>query len=604
MFNIKEQLKLLPDKPGVYLMKDRYDNIIYVGKAIILKNRVRQYFRSYNNHSSKVKAMVSNIISFEYIITDNELEALILECNLIKKYRPKYNILLRDDKTYPYIKITVNEDYPRVLKVRKIINDKSKYFGPYTNITAVNITLDILNNIYPIRTCNIDINRAIKHGMRPCLEYYINNCIGPCTGKVTKEEYKKYIDEIISFLNGKSNKVVDQLREKMIKAANEQRFEDAADYRDKLKSIDETLTAQKITKANNTQDRDVVAIASNGDIGCIETFFIRNGRVVGRENFILEGILDETNEDSISNFLKQFYSSQKYIPNEILVECINYEKENIESMLISISGHNVTITVPKRGEKYELINLVKKNAIEYLNKFVKPKYKKEKTNIYVLEEIKRILALDEIPSRIEAYDISNIQGVDSVGAMVVYTDGKKDRHEYRRFKIKTIHGANDVGSLTEVISRRLKYGNYPDLILIDGGINQINAVTDVIDSMGMSIEVWGMYKDDRHRTDGLINRECKIKLDRNTNIYRFVASIQEEVHRYAITFHRSIRENNVTKSILDDIDGIGKVKKLALLNKFKTIDNIKNASITDLVSIKGINEKLANNILHKLNNWR
>lgn len=593
MFDIKKQLTLLPDNPGVYLMKDEYENIIYVGKAVVLKNRVKQYFQKNVNHSMKVKSMVNNIKSFEYIITDNELEALILECNLIKKYRPKYNILLRDDKTYPYIKVTINEDFPRVIKVRKILNDGAKYFGPYTNISAVNATLDILNKVYPIRTCNYDMERAIKLKMRPCLEYYIKNCIGPCTGMVESNLYKKYIENIISFLNGKSDEVVFKLKEKMLNAAKSQRFEEAAEYRDKIKSIEETLVVQKITKVDKKENRDLIAIATNGIVACIEVFFVRNGLLLGRENFILEGVTDETTEDMIANFVKQFYSEQKYIPKEILVEKLNSELDNYKTFLSNIAGHKVEIKVPQKGEKLQMINLVKKNAIEYLEKFVQPKFNKNDIIKYDLEELKRLLELDDIPRRIEAYDISNIQGTDSVGAMVVFSDGKRDRHEYRRYKINSVQGANDVASMAEIIKRRLKYGNYPNLILVDGARNQVNAVKDVLDENGVCIEVWGMYKDDKHRTKGLINDECSFELDRKSSIYKFIASIQEEVHRYAITYHRSIRDKNTIHSKIDEINGIGKIKRKLLLNKFKSIEGIKNASIEDISKIKGINRELA-----------
>lgn len=603
MFNIESQLKLLPDNPGVYLMKDKYDNIIYVGKAVVLKNRVKQYFKSSANHSPKVRSMVSNIASFEYIITDNELEALILECNLIKKYKPKYNILLRDDKTYPYIKVTVGEEYPRLLKVRKISNDKAKYFGPYTNISSVNATLNILNKIYPIRNCNIDIQKAIKNKIRPCLEYYIKNCVGPCTGCISEKEYSIYIDEILKFLNGKSENIINLLNDKMRQAASEQRYEDAALYRDAVKSINDTLISQKITSADKKDNRDVIAIAVDGDIACIEVFFVRNGRILGRENFTLDGAYSESISNIILNFLKQFYSEQKYIPSEILVEEINDEISRLETYFAGITNHKVKILQPKRGEKYELLQLVKKNAFEYLNKFILSKKNNTKVNMYNLEELKRVLALDTLPHRIEAYDISNIQGVDSVGAMVVFTEGKRDRHEYRRYRVKTVEGSNDVGSMAEVIERRIKYGNYPDLVLVDGGINQVNAVKNIFDKYGLGIEVWGMFKDDRHRTDGLINEECHFKLDRSTSLYRFVASIQEEVHNYAVNYHRSLRENKFTKSILDEIEGIGSVKRKRLISRFKTIENIRDASISELLEIDGINEKLANNIKKHLEKW-
>lgn len=596
MFDIKRQLKLLPDKPGVYIMKDAFETVIYVGKAINLKNRVRQYFRTSTNHSSKVKAMVRNVTSFEYIITDNELEALILECNLIKKYRPRYNILLRDDKTYPYIKVTTNEDFPRVLKVRRIINDKAKYFGPYTNIAAVNDTLNIITKVYPIRTCNLDMARAIRTHMRPCLEYYIHNCVGPCTGNVTPKEYDIHVQKIIAFLSGKSKEVVNILKENMLKAASLEKFEEAADYRDKLKSIEDTLTAQKITNATNNDNRDILAVATNGVVACVESFFVRNGRLVGRENFILEGVDEENIASILTNFITQFYGEQKYIPQEILVEKQLLDNENIEKYLSNKAGYVIKIKEPKRGEKLSMIELVKKNAVEYLNKFVEPKKEMQKRTDEVLEDLRVILGIDEAPRRIEAYDISNIQGTDSVGAMVVFTNGRKDRHEYRRYRIKTVIGANDVASMAEVVERRLKYGNYPNLILLDGARNQVNAVQEVLNRLNIDIELWGMYKDDKHRTEGLINQECEFKLDRSTRLYKFIAGIQEEVHNYAITYHRSLREAKMTHSALDDIKGVGKAKRKALLDKFKTIENIRQASVSQLSEIKGVNENLARRI--------
>ena len=438
MFDIQEHLKQLPAEPGVYLMKDKFDNIIYVGKAKILKNRVRQYFQSSKNHSSKVKSMVKNIDKFEYIITDSELEALILECNLIKKYKPKYNVLLRDDKTYPYIKVTTNEDFPRVLKVRKVIKDKAKYFGPYTNTTAVNDTLDIIKNIYPIRTCNIDIERAIKTNMRPCLNLHIKRCVGPCTGNVTKEEYNKMIEEIILFLSGKEEKLIDILKEKMNKCAMDFNFEEAAIYRDKIKSLEDMMEKQKIDTSTSDLNQDVIAMARAHDEACVQVFFVRNGKIVGREHFILEGVMDSTRESILGSFVKQFYMEQEYVPKEIIIEDEIEDSFILSEWLSSKKGQKVTIRVPQKGEKKSLIEMVRKNAIEYLEKFSDMNKRKYEKSIGALEELKQILNLDNIPKRIESFDISNIQGVDSIGSMVVFTNGKKDKKEYRRYKIKTV----------------------------------------------------------------------------------------------------------------------------------------------------------------------
>jgi len=590
LFDIQEHLKQLPAEPGVYLMKDKFDNIIYVGKAKILKNRVRQYFQSSKNHSSKVKSMVKNIDKFEYIITDSELEALILECNLIKKYKPKYNVLLRDDKTYPYIKVTTNEDFPRVLKVRKVIKDKAKYFGPYTNTTAVNDTLDIIKNIYPIRTCNIDIERAIKTNMRPCLNLHIKRCVGPCTGNVTKEEYNKMIEEIILFLSGKEEKLIDILKEKMNKCAMDFNFEEAAIYRDKIKSLEDMMEKQKIDTSTSDLNQDVIAMARAHDEACVQVFFVRNGKIVGREHFILEGVMDSTRESILGSFVKQFYMEQEYVPKEIIIEDEIEDSFILSEWLSSKKGQKVTIRVPQKGEKKSLIEMVRKNAIEYLEKFYDMNKRKYEKSIGALEELKQILNLDNIPKRIESFDISNIQGVDSIGSMVVFTNGKKDKKEYRRYKIKTVIGPNDYDSMAEIVERRLKYGDFPDLMLLDGGKGQVSAVKKVLNKYNVEIPLWGMYKDDKHRTKGLISQEKEIELDRTSNLYRFVASIQEEVHNYAISYHRSLRNKSLTKSELDDIQGIGEKRKKALLNHFKDIEAIKKATFEELLEVEGMNK--------------
>ena len=590
MFDIQEHLKQLPEEPGVYLMKDKFDNIIYVGKAKILKNRVRQYFQSSKNHSSKVKSMVKNIDKFEYIITDSELEALILECNLIKKYKPKYNVLLRDDKTYPYIKITTNEDYPRILKVRKVIKDKAKYFGPYTNTTAVNDTLEIIKNTYPIRTCNVDIEKAIKSNMRPCLNLHIKRCVGPCTGNVTKEEYNRMIEEIILFLSGKEEKLINILKDKMNKCAMDFNFEEAAIYRDKIRSLEDMMEKQKIDATTSDLNQDVIAMARAYDEACIQVFFVRNGKIVGREHFILEGVMDSSRESVLGSFVKQFYMEQEYIPKEIIIEDEIEDSFILSEWLSSKKGQKVTIRVPQKGEKKSLIEMVRKNAIEYLEKFSDMNKRKYEKSIGALEELKEILKLDNIPKRIESFDISNIQGVDSIGSMVVFTNGKKDKKEYRRYKIKTVIGPNDYDSMAEIVERRLKYGDFPDLMLLDGGKGQVSAVKKVLDKYNVEIPLWGMYKDDKHRTKGLISQEKQIELDKTSNLYRFVASIQEEVHNYAITYHRSLRNKSLTKSELDDIQGIGEKRKKALLNHFKDIEAIKKATFEELLEVEGMNK--------------
>ena len=596
MFDIQEQLKKLPAEPGVYLMKDENDKIIYVGKAISLKNRVRQYFQSSKNHSSKVKSMVKNIKSFEYIITDSELEALILECNLIKKYRPKYNVLLRDDKTYPYIKVTVNEDYPRVLKVRKVLRDKAKYFGPYTNVEAVNDTLEVIRNIYPIRTCNIDIDKAIKNNMRPCLNYHIKRCVGPCTGNVSKEEYNKMIEEILLFLSGKEEKLIEILKEKMNKCSMEFNFEEAAIYRDKIINLQDMMQKQKIDVSTDDVNQDVIAMAYNDEEACVQSFFIRHGKIVGREHFILEGTKDSTKEAILSSFVKQFYMKAEYIPKEIIIESEIEDQVVLEEWLSNIKGQKVFIRVPQKGDKKSLIAMVKKNAMEYLDKFSNLNKRKYEKSEGALIELSEVLGLEEVPRRIESYDISNIQGVDSIGVMVVFTNGLKDKKEYRRYKIKTVEGPNDYDSMAEILERRLQKGEFPDLILLDGGKGQVSAVKKVFDKYGVNIPLWGMYKDDKHRTKGLICATKEIELDRTSNLYRFVASIQEEVHNYAISYHRSLRNKSLTKSTLDEIPGVREKRKKALLSHFKNMEEIKGASVEELSNVEGLNKSVAENI--------
>ncbi|MBC2575485.1 excinuclease ABC subunit UvrC [Peptostreptococcus canis] len=600
MFDIKVHLKTLPDNPGVYIMKDKYGNVIYVGKAISLKNRVRQYFQSSKNHSNKVKSMVKNISSFEYIMTDSELEALILECNLIKKYKPKYNVLLRDDKTYPYIKVTVTEEFPRVLKTRRIIKDGSKYFGPYSNVSAVNDTLEIIRNNYPIRTCNIDIEKSIRLGIRPCLNYHIKKCIGPCTGVCDKKEYNDMISEILLFLSGREEKLISTMTEKMMYYSENLMFEEAAQYRDKIESLKDVIEKQKVSNVQNDTDQDVIAMANMNQEACVQVFFIRNGKISGRENFMLEGVRDSSRADILGSFIKQFYLSQEYTPKELIVEEEFADQSIIQEMLTSKRGSKVNIKVPQKGDKKALVLMVRKNADEYLMKFDDIKKKKYEKSIGALEELRQLLNIDKPIIRIESYDISNIQGVDSIGTMVVYTNGVKDRKEYRRFKIKTVDGPNDYASMSEVIDRRLKHGNLPDLILLDGGKGQVSTVKKVLQLNGEDIPLWGMYKDDKHRTKGLVNLEREVELDRTTSLYRFVSGIQEEVHNYSISYHRSLRDKKMTKSVLDEISGIGAKRKKALMLKFGDIENMKKASIEQLTEVEGISISIAEKIKSKL----
>jgi len=594
MFDIKKQLSSLPDSPGVYIMKDVEGHIIYIGKAKSLKNRVRQYFGSHGKSSPKVEAMVGNISEFEYIMTDSELEALILECNLIKKHRPKYNIIFRDDKTYPFIKVSVNEEYPRVLKVRSMRDDGAKYFGPYTSEGAVNDVISLIRRIYPIRKCKNDIKRMIQRGDRPCLNYDIGKCTGPCRGIDAKEQYMQMIDEIVMFLSGKSEALIESIEEQMQAASERLDFEKAAYFRDKIGSIRILTQRQKIVSKSSV-DQDFIATYFYEGNACIQVFFVREGRIMGREHFIVEDVLEEQKGEVLSSFIKHFYSYQGFIPREILLESETGEDEVLESWLEGIRGHKVHIKVPQKGEKREMIEMVKKNARESAEKF--SNISKLKDSSELLDDLKILLGLEKTPKRIEAFDISNIQGVDSVGSMVVFTQGRKDAKEYRRFRIKTVQGADDYSSLYEIVLRRLKkWSVRPELMLIDGGKGQVGAVSRLLLELGEDIPVWGMYKDDKHRTKGLVSLEREIELKRSSQLYRFVCAIQDEAHRFAIDYHRSLRHSKLKKSVLDEIAGVGEKRKLLLISHFKSVENIRNASLEDLKSVSGISPEVAERI--------
>ncbi len=589
---LKDLIKNLPHQPGVYLMKDKAKKVIYVGKAISLKNRVRQYFQSKKNMDAKVRAMVSHIDEFEYIVTDSEMEALILENNLIKEYKPQYNILLRDDKTYPYIKVTLNEYFPRVLKVRKVEKDKAKYFGPYTNAFIVNETLEVIKEIYPIRTCTRDIKRSIEKKERPCLNLYIKKCVGPCTGKVDEAEYMKMIYEIIDFLSGKSEDMISILEEKMRQAAKNLDFEEAATLRDKISSMKGMLERQKIVSAS-TIDQDYIAVAKEEDLSCIQVFFVRGGKVVGRENFIFDKSRNSQAEEIISSFIKQFYMSVNYVPKELVVDTDFEDMQIMSDWLSSKKGQKVQITLPQKGDKKHLLDLVRKNAFETIKQKSNLKMAKLERTVGVMKELQEFLQLDEMPVRVEAFDISNIQGVDSVGAQVVFLNGEKAKKLYRRYKIKSVDGPNDYASMEEIIRRRLKHPDLPDLILMDGGKGQVSVAKKVIAEEGLSIPVLGMYKDSKHKTLGLTTENQAVELSKHSLIYRFIASVQEEVHRFAISYHRSLRDKGMEKSELDEISGIGKTRKMALISEFKTIERLKNATLEELASVEGMNKKSA-----------
>ncbi len=608
-FNINEELKKLPDKPGVYLMKDDKEQIIYVGKAISLRKRVRQYFQSSRSKSTKVSAMVKNIVEFEYIITDNEVEALILEANLIKKHKPKYNVLLRDDKQYPYIKISINEKYPRVFKTRAIKNKKDKYFGPYTSVGAVNDTLEIIRSLYPIRTCKLNLDNG-KINKRPCLNYYIGRCLAPCQGNVDKDYYRELIDEIIMFLNGKEEKLLETIKNKMQDASNRLDFENAAKYRDQLSSLKHILEKQKVVSTDIT-DKDIIGMSQINDESCIQIFFVRSGKITGREHFIISNVDGREKAEIISSFMKQFYLGAWYLPKEILVEEDFEDKQIIEKWLSDRKGSNVYIKVPKRGEKSHLIKLVKRNALQSLRMNSDRIKKNKQSGLAAINELAEVMNLQSIPRRIEAYDISNIQGMESVGSMVVFEDGIKKSSDYRRFKIKSVVGPDDYSSMEEIITRRFKRGIeerklikknkvkiesfsiFPDLIMMDGGKGQVNIALKVLEKENFKISVCGLVKDDYHKTRGLIYNGKEIKLRANSKAFKLITRIQDEAHRFAISYHRSLRSKKVFKSVLDEINGIGEKRKRALLKEFGSINKIKEAEINELKKVKGMNNSAA-----------
>ncbi len=607
MFNIKEELKKIPDKPGVYLMKDNSGEVIYVGKAKNLKKRVKQYFQS-KNHILKIKSMISHIYEFEYIITDTEMEALILEANLIKKYWPKYNTLLRDDKQYPYIKVSTNEDYPRVYKVREVKKDGGKYFGPYVSNYAVNETIAAIRSLFKIRKCSKKLD-GTKKNKRPCLNYHINNCSAPCMGNIEKKEYRKIINDVISFLNGKGDKLIEELEEKMKRAAKNFDYETAAKYRDQINSIKIIYEKQKIVSTSSS-DQDIIGVAIGKEEACVQIFFIRNGKIIGREHYILTNIEDNTERNIVESFIKQFYTGTVYIPKEIFIETDIEDRELFESVLSEIRGTKVKIKVPLKGEKNMLVKMVKKNAMDVLEKGSERIIKQQEQSKQALVGLRDALQLSEIPNRIEAYDISNIQGVESVGSMVVCEKGHLKKSDYRRFKIKTVIGPDDYKSMEEILERRINRGmseistkkdingfnKMPDLILIDGGKGQVGIVEEVINNFGLNIPVCGMVKDDKHTTRGLMYKGKEISLKRNDNIYKLIYKIQEEAHRFAISYHRNLRHKKVFKSELDFINGIGEKRKLALLKEFGSVENIKTKTVDELSQAPKMNKKSAEEV--------
>ena len=596
MFNIEEQLKILPDKPGVYIMHDVDDKIIYVGKAVNLKRRVKSYFRK-TDKTERIKRMVSLIDHFEYIVVDNEAEALILECNLIKKNRPKFNVLLKDDKTYPYIKIDIKSDYPNVTITRKIINDGSKYFGPYANPGAAKEMLDFIKQKYKIRQC-----KNFRSETRACLNYHINRCLGPCMGYVSKEDYRKQIDEIIDILDGKVDKVLKELEKQMIEESSKMNFERAAYIRDRMLAIQRVNEKQKVS--NITENNiDVIGIAKSEIEVCVEIFFVRGSKMVGREHYFFQDIREMEDKEIISGFIKQYYIDSQNLPNKIMIREELEDQQAIEQWLSKEAGRKVEIKSPKKGEKLRFVEMADNNAKITLEN-------KERDRSEILVELKEVLGLDKLPRKIETFDISNISGEYMVAGMCVMVDGTIKRNMSRRFKIKTVLTQDDPKCMQEVVTRRLKhsidngnssgFGKLPDAIFADGGITQIRAIKQAVKSLELDIPVFGMVKNDKHQTRALIN-EQRQEFEISENLMNLITKFQDEVHDTAISYHRKLRDESITKSELDDIKGIGEAKKKALLKYFGSVEKIRNSSIEEIVKVNGINGELAKNILQQLN---
>ena len=595
MFNIEEQLKMLPDKPGVYIMHDVDDRIIYVGKAVNLKNRVRSYFRK-TDKTERIKRMVSLIDHFEYIVVDNEAEALILECNLIKKNRPRFNVLLKDDKTYPYIKVDVKSDYPNVVITRRIVNDGSKYFGPYANPGSAKEMVDFIKQKYKIRQC-----KNFRSETRACLNYHINRCLGPCMGYISKEDYRKQIDEIIDILDGKVDKVLKDLQKQMLEEADKMNFEKAAYIRDRMVAIQRVNEKQKVSNISEN-NIDVIGIAKSEIEVCVEIFFVRGSKMVGREHYFFNDLKEMDDKEIISGFIKQYYLDNQNLPNKIMVREELEDKGVIEDWLTKEAGRKVEIKSPKKGEKLRFVEMADNNAKITLEN-------KERDKSEILVELKEVLGLDKLPRKIETYDISNISGEYLVAGMCVMSDGVIKRNLSRRFKIKTVYGQDDPRCMQEVITRRLKhsidsdsagFGRLPDVIFADGGITQIRATKMAIAKYELDIPVFGMVKNDKHQTRALMD-ENRNELEISEKLKNLITKFQDEVHDTAISYHRKLRDKDITKSDLDSIDGIGEVKKLALLKHFGSVEKIKSSNLDELTKIKGINESLAQKILDELN---
>ena len=609
-FNIQEELKKLPDQPGVYIMHDKTDTIIYIGKAKSLTKRVHQYFQPSHDEGIKKRQMVEHIEYFEYIITDSELEALVLECNLIKEHCPKYNTMLRDDKTYPYIKVTVGETFPRVMFSRQMKKDRSRYFGPYTSAGAVKDTIDLINKIYGLRTCNRKLPRDIGLD-RACLNYHIHKCDAPCQGYITPEEYNNKVSGVLEFLNGNYTPVIKMLTEKMEQASEELEFEKAAEYRNLLSSVKQVAQKQKITNADG-EDKDIIALANDDTDAVVQVFFIRGGKLIGRDHFHVRVGTEQSEDNILNNFVKQFYSGTPFIPREIMLQKKIEDMEILEQWLSEKRGRKVIIKVPQKGMKEKLVELAKKNALLVLSQDKERIKREEGRTIGAVKEIEKLLGLSNL-NRMEAFDISNINGFETVGSMIVYEKGKPKRSDYRKFKLKTITGPDDYGSMHEVLTRRFVHGidekkqlseknlpdevgsfnRFPDVIMMDGGKGQVNVCLEVLSELGLSIPVCGMVKDDFHRTRGLYFNNEEIPIDRHGEGFKLITRIQDEAHRFAIEYHRSLRSKSQVHSVLDDIDGIGPARRKALMRRYQSIEKIKDASMEDLAMTESMNEAAA-----------
>ena len=618
-FNIQEELKKLPDQPGVYIMHDKADAIIYIGKAKSLTKRVHQYFQKSHDEGIKKRQMVEHIDHFEYIITDSELEALVLECNLIKEHTPKYNTMLRDDKTYPYIKVTIGEDYPRVLFSRDMKKDKSRYFGPYTSVTAVRDSIDLINKIYKLRTCNRKLPRDT--GMdRPCLNYHIHQCAAPCQGYISREEYRERVNAALEFLNGNFGLVLKDLESRMMTASDNLEFEKAMEYRDLINSVRQIAQKQKITHTDG-EDKDIIALANDDTDAVVQVFFVRDGKLIGRDHFhVRVGTEDDINS-ILTNFVKQFYSGTPFIPREIMLQDTIEDVEVLEEWLTGKRGSKVSIKVPQKGMKEKLVELAKKNAELVLSQDKERIKREEGRTIGAVKEIERLLGMKGL-NRMEAYDISNFNGFETVGSMIVYEKGRPKRSDYRKFKLRTVTGPDDYGSMYEVLTRRFTHGmqeqeeikesekeektgsfnRFPDIIMMDGGKGQVNVCIQVLGELGLNIPVCGMVKDDNHRTRGLYYNNEEIPIDRHSEGFKLITRIQDEAHRFAIEYHRSLRSKAQVHSVLDDIEGIGETRRKALMRRYQSLDKIREASIEDLALTESMNERAAKQVYEFFHN--